>query len=339
MGRMRRVYAGIKYDDKDISLDLQEYLQGISLVDNLCGTLDDVDIRLRNDNLRFLNPEWALKTKRKLEITIITENWENMYEGRKKLNCGVFYIDDRGFSNTSISIKGVSAPIGNIRDQKNSKYWENMTLKGLGEALAKKHNLIYQYIGASIPLIGIDQEKESDLEFLNRIVEDEGMSLKLTFNKIVIFDKDILEKKEAVRIFDLKGDELDRSWSFKERTKGIYEACELKYYDANAGIEESVLVDRNGKEIDSEKYKEEKILKVNSRGFGMNLLSYAKKRLKAVNQGEVEFSFNLIGDISLMCGQTFTLINAGIFNGKYMINRVSKTLVPFKNTVESYKIR
>lgn len=340
MGRVRKAYPYVKYKSKEIGMELNQYVQSFSVTENLQDSMDDLSITLRNDNNRFLKPEYCLEKKEKLEISIITENWENLEETIKTIPAGIYYIDDRSFSDTSVSIKGISGPIGNMQDQVNSKHWENFTLKKLGEQLAKKHKLSLHFIGEDLKFFYIEQDKETDLSFLKRVVNDEGMALKVNYNKIIIFDIEKLEEKKVVRVFDLKGSEIDQSsWNFREKTKEIYDICEISYLDINTGIEEKIAYGRDNKEVSGYEEKPNlKVLKISKKSLNRDIKIYAKKMLRRANRKEVEFNFNIIGDVSVMVGQTFQLINSGIFEGKYMISRVTKSLNPFKCEIESYKI-
>lgn len=339
MGRIRRAYAAITYNGKDISLDLQEYLSALTITDNLSGKLDDVDIRLRNKNMLFLKPEWALKLKKRLDISLITEQWENQSEGKLQLKCGSFFIDDRDFNSNVVSIKGVSSPITNILDQKNSKHWENISLKVLAEEIAKKHKLNFQYlIKDEIKFNILDQDKETDLSFLNRIAEDEGISLKLTFNKIVLFDRETLEKTSPTRTINLLAGEISEEWRFRERTKDIYDKCEISYLNLMSGLKETEVYTAKGKKTTVDENKEEKILKINKKSSSGDIKKLAMKKLKQANRGEIQFEFSIIGDLKITAGTVFKLINAGIFNGKYMIERVVRTLAPFRADIEAYLI-
>lgn len=337
MGRIRRAYAEIIYKGKNISKDLQIYLSSLTITDNLSDKLDDLEIKLRSDNLRFLQPEWALKLKEKLTVTLITEDFENENEGKRQLPCGTFYIDDRSFSANYISIKAVSAPAENILDQKNSKHWENITLKALGEEFAKKHKLEFQYLAEDVKLTSVDQDKETDLSFLKKIAEKEGVSVKLSFNKLILLDRTKLEEKMSSRIINLLSQEISEDWSFREKTKDVYDKCEVTYFDLNSCSKETVIYSKEGKE--SEKKRGEKILKINYKNSSGDLKKLAMKKLKQANRGEIEFNFSIIGDLQITAGVVFELINAGIFNGKYMIEKVTRTLSPFRVEVESYLIK
>lgn len=338
MGRIRQAYAEIKYNEKDISLDLEKYLSALTITDNFSGQLDDIDIRLRSKEMLFLKPGWALKKKARLDVALITENWENQLEEKIQLPCGSFFIDDRNFEAYSISVKGISAPIGNILDQKNSKHWENTTLKILGEEIAKKHKLKFQYlVNEEIKFGSLDQDKETDLSFLNRIAEDEGISVKITFNKIVLIDRDILEKKEATRIINLLSQEISNDWNFRERTKDVYDKCQVTYLNLTSCLKETETYTADGKNTATNE-EDEKVLKINKRSSSGDIRKLAMKKLKQANRGEVEFTFSIIGDLNITAGTPFKLINAGIFNGKYMIEKITRTLAPFRADVEAYLI-
>ncbi|MGL5778807.1 phage late control D family protein [Cetobacterium sp.] len=338
MGRIRQAYAEIKYNEKDISLDLEKYLSALTITDNFSGQLDDIDIRLRSKEMLFLKPGWALKKKARLDVALITENWENQLEEKIQLPCGSFFIDDRNFEAYSISVKGISAPIGNILDQKNSKHWENTTLKILGEEIAKKHKLKFQYlVNEEIKFGSLDQDKETDLSFLNRIAEDEGISVKITFNKIVLIDRDIIEKKEATRIINLLSQEISNDWNFRERTKDVYDKCQVTYLNLTSCLKETETYTADGKNTATNE-EDEKVLKINKRSSSGDIKKLAMKKLKQANRGEVEFTFSIIGDLNITAGTPFKLINAGIFNGKYMIEKITRTLAPFRADVEAYLI-
>lgn len=338
VGRIRKAYAEIIYKSKDISLDLEKYLSSIRITDNLSGILDDIEIQLKNKNLLFLKPNWALNKKEKIQVSFITENFEKANNGKRSLPCGTFYIDDRDFSSTHFSIRGISAPVTNILDQKNSKHWENITLKALGEEFSNKHNLKFQYlVEEEIKFTSLDQDKETDLSFLNKIVEDEGISLKVTFDKLVLFNRDLLEKVDSKRIINLFSQELSDDWNFRESTRGIYDACEVSYLNLNSCLKEVSLINANGEIIENKENL--KILKINKKSASGNIKRLAIKKLKQANRGKLEFNFSIIGDLNISSGSTFKLINAGIFNGKYMIENITRTLSPFRADISSYLIK
>lgn len=331
---IRRVEAGIIYKGKEISSSLSLYLKNITIVDNLKGSIDDLNITLRNDECRFLQPSWSFELKDRFEITLTTLNWENELEGKKSLKCGYFYLDDKSFNKDTVTIKGLSIPLGPIQDQKNSNHWDNASLETIGKEIATKYKLQFLYlVKEKINFYSIDQSEETDLEFLNKIASDEGINLKLTFDKLVLFDETYIEDEKTKRIIDLRGGEII-DWDIREKTKDIYDKVEIKYFNSISGEEEIYIYSE-----EKSKNLPEKILKMSRRSASRDIEKFAKKKLKQINQDKIILNLSIIGELKLTAGKTFNLINAGIFNGKYMINKLTRTLSPFTTSIEAYYIK
>lgn len=331
---VRRAEAGIIYKGKEISTSLSPYLKNITIVDNLKGSIDDLNITLRNDEYRFLQPGWSFELKDRLEISLATVNWENELEGKKSLKCGYFYLDDKSFNKDTVTIKGLSIPLGPIQDQKNSKHWDNASLETIGKEIAAKYKLKFMYlVKEKINFYSVDQSKETDLEFLNKIASDEGINLKLTFDKLVLFDEAYMEDEKTERIIDLRGGEVI-DWDIREKTKDIYDKVEINYFDSTSGEDETYTYSER-----KNKVLPQKILKITRRSASRSLEKLAKKRLKQINQDRIILNLSIVGELALAAGKTFNLINAGIFNGKYMINKLTRTLSPFTTNIEAYYIK
>ncbi|CAL7892794.1 Late control protein D [Fusobacterium necrophorum subsp. funduliforme] len=333
----RRAFVNVFYAGKDISLSLQQYMTGFSIIDNANSTIDSIEFSLRNDGNRFLKKEWDFPKKARFDVKLTTINWEKENEGMKERALGSFYIDDKNYSKEKITIKGLSIPLGNIQDQKNSKHWEKISLKKLGEEIAKKYNLKYLFLakeekGAEFK--SLNQDKETDLGFLSKVCEEEGMNLKITFDKLVIFDEEVYENKPIVRVINLEKTEV-LSWDIRNKSKEIYDAVLLVFSNSKKGKEEKYFYSITGKK---EKEEGQKILKINRRGSGHNLEKYAKKALKRANKEEIELTLNIIGELSFSASSCFLLENAGMYNGKYYIKQVKRSLEPFVTSISCYRI-
>ena len=221
---MRRVYPTLIYKEKDISEDLQPYLLSVTSVDNLEGELDSIKISVLNQDNKFLDPKWSPEKKEILTFGIKTLNWENELEGFMQSNIGTYYIDEKTFDKKIATWKGISAPL-NSKNEKNSKTWETVSMKRLGEEFANKYNLEFQYlVSAEITLIDLIQENETDFSFLNKIAKEEGIKLKITNRKLVLFDEKEFQKKEAVYKIDLQKVE---DYRINDKSNEIYDAVEV----------------------------------------------------------------------------------------------------------------
>ena len=76
----------------------------------------------------------------------------------------------------------------------------------------------------------LDQEQETDLSFINRVVKETGLNLKVSDDKIIVFDDEEMEKNETIDKFSVN-DYRIRSFSLKKKNKEIYDKVEVSYYD------------------------------------------------------------------------------------------------------------
>ena len=67
---VRRASPTFFIDNKDVTEELLKHIVDIEIIDNLEGTLDELIIKLNNENNRFLTTNWAIPkgTKNKYYI-------------------------------------------------------------------------------------------------------------------------------------------------------------------------------------------------------------------------------------------------------------------------------
>ena len=334
MGKMRRAEPTIIYKENEITKDIMPYISSIIITDNLEGTLDDLKISLINQKNIFLNNNWSPNKNERIEIGIKTLNWEQEKEGIVNKNFGIFYIDEKEFSKKTATWKGISAPL-NSKNVKNSKTWESVTLNKLGEEIANKYNLEYQFFSESeINLKDLQQEKQTDFSFLNKIALEEGIKLKITNKKLVLFEESEFQKKETSIILDLKKVE---DFRIKDKSNDIYDAVEVKEFDKIAFKETKVIITKEELE-GKEPGQANKILKINTRSKSQDLNRYALKKLEQVNKQENMINITTVGDLRYYAGIVVNIINAGIYSGRYMIKKVIHKLPNFTTEIETYKI-
>ena len=76
----------------------------------------------------------------------------------------------------------------------------------------------------------LDQNQETDLAFINRVIKEIGLNMKVSDDKIIIFDDEEMEKNDTIEVFNIK-DYRIRSFSLKKKNKEIYDKVEVSYYD------------------------------------------------------------------------------------------------------------
>lgn len=334
MGKIRRAEPIIVYKENEITKDIMPYISSVTITDNLEGTLDDLRISLINKENIFLNNKWSPNKNEKIEIGIKTLNWEKEKEGIINKKFGIFYIDEKQFSKRNATWKGISAPL-NSKNVKNSKTWESITLDKLGQEIADKYKLEYEYFSKEeISLKDLQQEKQTDFSFLNKIALEEGIKLKITNKKLVLFEESDFQKKKTSIILDLKKVE---DFQIKDKSNDIYDAVEVKEFDKIAFKEKKVIITKEELE-GKEPGQANKILKINTRSKSQDLNRYALKKLEQVNKQENIMNIKMVGDLRYYAGITVNVINAGIYSGRYMIKKVIHKLPNFTTEVEAYRV-
>lgn len=162
---VRRASPTFFINNKDVTEEMLKHIVDMEIVDNLEGTLDEIIIKLNNENNRFLTTNWAIPKGTEAKIGIKTLNWNSEFEGESHSDIGIFNIDIRQFNRKTATFKGISAPLSS-RDAKRSKIWANISLEALGKEFADRYKLKYFYkVKENITLKNIKQEEEEDFSF------------------------------------------------------------------------------------------------------------------------------------------------------------------------------
>ncbi|XOS91861.1 phage late control D family protein [Brevibacillus laterosporus] len=192
----RRVELVLLYQDVDVSTDIAGYLIDFSFGDNGSGQADDLQVKIE-DRLQLWQGEWMGKKGDRMQAFIKTINW-NKENTTEILPCGEFDVDNIEVSGPpdELSIKGVSVPVSTGgRNEKVTKAWEKVTLQRIAKDIAAKSGLSLMYLAKENPTYDrIDQTKQANLAFIQDLAKKEGLSIKVTNKKLVIYDDELLEK-------------------------------------------------------------------------------------------------------------------------------------------------
>jgi len=222
----RNIRVIVIFNKVDISDEIAHSISSLNYTDNSKNAIDDLELELENLDYRWLK-EWYPDENAQLLVGIHEEK-ENE---TNFLDLGTFYVDEPTFENNRLNLKCLALPLDqNIRDQKNSVAWERITLKELVTQIASKHEMNAEIYADNEFFGRLDQNQETDLAFINRIVKETGLNMKVSDDKIIIFDDEEMEKNDTVEIFNIN-DERIRSFSLKKKNKEIYDNVEVSYYD------------------------------------------------------------------------------------------------------------
>ncbi|BBB91059.1 MAG TPA: hypothetical protein PKA28_10855 [Methylomusa anaerophila] len=233
MPQARRSRVAIVYENKDITRDIAPYLKSFEYTDNAEDKSDEIQITLEDRDLLWCG-DWYPQKGAKISAEIVVS--EDGIE--QKLPCGTFEIDEiesSGPPNT-VTIKAVSVLFSSgIRHDKLNRPWENVTLSYIAQDIAKKAGLELFFDSEDDPNFDrVDQVNQGDLAFLQSLCQRTGHSLKVTGEKIVIFDQEKYEKQSAVLTLK-KGQDNIKSYKFGSKNLSTYKSATVEYHDAKTG--------------------------------------------------------------------------------------------------------
>lgn len=311
----KKVIPKITYNNKDISKDIKNFLKNISYTDPLSNQADDLSIEVEN-SLKLWSGDWYPTKGDTLEVSFIQSlNFQDM-----EIPIGKFEIDEIEISGppSIANIKAVSIPDNSgLRGVDKNRAWEKYTLSKIATDIAKLTNMQLIYSADYDPEIECAEiTEESYLAFLQKLCNDNGMALKVSSGNIAIFEEYKYEQAEPVGEIDFN---LVRniSYSFNSKLRDIYKACHVKYLDSGKGLTiEATFTDPN-KEVGQ-------TLEINKQVASIaEAERLAKQELRNKNKEEITAEIELDTAVFYYAGQTLTLKNIQVFDGKYIITNVA----------------
>ena len=315
---VRRTRVRVIYEGKDISQDIAPDLLSLSYTDNEGGVADDVSLTLKNDHGLWTGA-WLPRRGDTIDVTIIPEG-----EGAlPDLKCGRFTVDELEASGppSTFSIKGTSMPANtNAARRKRSRAWEEVRLSEIVKDFEDTYGMtILLDIDEDPVFLRRDQRSETDLAFLSRVCDDEGLAVKCTDDRLVVFSRQ--KREQAAPVVALRrGEALIRSWSFRAQSHSTYAQCVVEYQAPDTDEALSFTYKQSGVGAG-------KTLKVRKRVESLaEAERLAQARLHDANRHEVEGRLELAGDTRLVAGATVDLEGFGAFDGIYYITKAAHSI-------------
>ena len=339
----------------NVSQDIAPDLLGFSYTDKETDEADEISLTLKDPDGRWAG-SWKPDGGELVEAAIITGSTDtvadliNLVQGitgtPSRLPCGKFHIDSLRTSGSPrvMEMKGVSIPLDTpIRKKLKTKAWEKTTLKAIATAVAKDNGIGLMWDSQDNPEYDRqDQKRETDLKFLSRLCKDSGLSIKLTNDRIVIFDQASYEKKPSVKTYILGVSGIIR-WDFESQQSETYKSVTVSYRDPrkkkrgsagshktsqaskttagrNPAVHEYTYTDpeadANGQEYSLKK-------RATSIAEAERL---AKAKLRELNQRKVTGSMTVVGDVGLVAGVVITCSGFGSFDGRFIVEEAGHSV-------------
>lgn len=329
-GFARRTAVNLTFDGVDITTDAAMDLLSVSYTDTESET-DDLEIRLQDRNGIWLR-QWLTSISDTLGLTVSAEFvYYNGRGGSASLQTGNFEIDSvsasGGSSGSSVTVRATSLPYGTaIRKTEKTKTWENYNLQSIAAEIASGGGLTLVYESSNIPEYELaEQDDETDVEFLERLCEAAGLTLKFSDEQMVIYDIADYEAADAVRTVTYQdGTYTDYEFETNE-AETAYTSVEIRYTDPVTGtVYDEIYIDDASSDEDEETANR-LIVSSEKVTSAADAQEKAKQLCRKHNQMQRTAQFTVPGDVNAVAGLCWQLENFGMFSGKYIITSATHT--------------
>lgn len=307
--------------EADVSTEIMADLLEFSYDDKETNEAEEITIRLKDDTGRW-SRNWKPSGGEVIKAWILPGD---IRQAKKSLYCGKFYVDELTVSGSprQVEIKAVSIPLNKpIRRKLKSKAWEKKSLRDIASEIAKEAGIKLLFDSKENPTYDRqEQSRESDLSFLSKLCEEAGLSVKVTDEKLVIFDQKSYESKKAIKTLEIGKSDIT-SWSFTASQSDTYKSCTVTYRDPKR-VGKTITytyvdptADENGQECSIKK-------RAKSVDEARRL---AKAKLRKLNARKVTGNIELVGDISMLGGVVVNCKGFGDIDGNFIIETASHSV-------------
>lgn len=318
----RNTRLSVSFGGTDISDDIAPYLLSLVYTDDSDDMADDLKITLLDRGKLWLQ-HWlqsatqaAAGEKLTVSASILPQNWQQ----NPPLQTGNFELD-------SISVSGPPAVItiacaslafsGSLRQTKKYKVWKNCSLRDILQQITAGAGWDCMFLSSHNPTYDrIEQNRQSDINFLRKLCQDAGISIKPTDGKIVLYEQQQFESQPPVRVIPYGPDGLYTKFKLDSGSANArYRSCRVRYSDpATGNLIEGSAEDPN---VSGDQCLELSA-KVSSPGEAEQ---YARKQLRLHNKFARTATFSFPGDTRLLAGNTVLLQGWGGWDGKHIITQ------------------
>lgn len=331
----------LEFDGVNISADLLPDLLSFEYEDKETGEADEIAVSLKDEDGRWAGT-WRPDGGETVRAWIIGGRTDGIGE---EIYCGKFYVDSltAAGSPRTMEIRAVSIPMNTpIRKKLKSRSWEKQSVSDIARAIASDNGVSFQLHGQDVKIDKQKQDRESDMQFLLRVCEEVGYSLKVTDDALVIFDPGEYEKASPVRTYTLGVSDI-LSWSFESAQSETYKSCKVTYRDpkkkqkkkagkydfigasGGASGENPAVSTYTYVDPDVSDQGQEYTLKARAPSIE-DAKRLARAKLRELNKRSVTGSMSLVGDVGLVAGVVVAVKGFGSFDGNFIVESASHTV-------------
>jgi len=295
-----------------------------------------------------------------LKAKIRADSWNGIGQ-TATIDCGAFEVDGVDYEGPPdiVIIKAVSTPLAStMRRVEKSRAWENTSLQEIAEEIASDAGLSLMFeVESDIEFDRVEQLQESDMFFLQGLARQYGVSVKVTDEKIVLFEEVVYERRGIVDKFrksDLGVRLLGYSFS-QDTSESVYKVI-CAYKDPKSGqlvhaeysppqppaTRQVLMVNHRPGDLRGDNFREEESSAQGRSGgtFDTGFSSFdstaddfddlrvdatdkalilAQALCRDANKKEWTATITVVGNVLMVAGATIQLSEFGVYSGKYLI--------------------
>lgn len=303
----------VKYNGKDITKTITDYIEEFQYVDHASGTADTVTLKLNNRSGNW-SAGWIPMEGDYVEPTIKLTNWAAEGDNRK-YKCGYFLIDDLSFSGppSVASVGGIATPINtdfNVTEKSNT--WKKTSVKGILQKICGDAGIELYFSGQDYPVDELEQSNKTNQSFAFELCNSYNLAMKLYNRKMVVFDQTEYENKKAS--LKINRTQLE-SWDIGKKMARAYDGVSISYTDSkkNQTLNYKFML-KDGS----------RILKLNETAESLQDAEIkAKAKLLEYNRECQKMTVKLMGDTKYIASMCADVSGFGKLDGKYYVDTVT----------------
>lgn len=304
----------IKYEQNDITSDIQPYLLSVSYTDYLEGQSDEVQVELEDVDGRW-RQKWYPEQGDKISLEI-----GDQINGMLKLGSMELAEIEYQHPPSVITLKALSTGITKSNRTQRGRAYEHTTLDDIVRRIARRLHLKVTGTIKHIPIEYVTQYQERDVEFLTRLAKEYGHTFKIVGRQLVFQANDALAEQKPVVV--LQPEDI-KNFRLRDLIKGVPQEAVVSGYDAKRKTtrrtrRQSRALRPGGKRASSG----DTLKIVANRGESQaQVNARADAALANAQQSQVAGNLSMVGNAKLVAGQIVQLKGFGKFSGKYLVKQ------------------
>lgn len=304
----------LKYEQKDITGDIEPYLLSITYTDYLGEQSDELEVTFEDTDGRWLRA-WYPEQGDSLSLSL-----GDQITGLVTL--GSFEIAEIEYNHppSTVSLKALATGITKANRTLQAKAYEKTTLAKIVRIVAGRLKLKVTGEVEAIDIERVTQYQERDIEFLTRLAKQYGHTFKIVGDTLVFVSNAKLAEREPVAALN-PADIIDIR--LRDLIKGMPDKAVISGYDPKTKTNRTTTRKAKPRRKKAKRATSGDTLKIiaNKGESQSQVNARADAALAAAQEEQCAGSITLFGNAKLVAGQVVLLKQHGKFSGRYLVKQ------------------